>query len=356
LNIQDQKSSNNPLSLRVIPQEIAISLEQVLARSGVEEDPLFTRKYRKYSTGELDGYITRVSRSRVKFGFYKRVSNGWKSLINGAKSQEINALARAIRGGYRPSLYIYNNPNQDCNHDFVCPYNGAVFHAYSKLGINKLPSIILGSKSLIEESALKIKGFKRKDNSYIHFIYAAENRNKEEYPSQFAFDLSDDAAIDLIKIEEKITFFKSKFREFHVKRSSDVDYHKIIYAMLNQASEMVLSIRLLVADKLYIQAAKIARSLYELSLDFYLIWLSPRAITQMFQVASEIPESEWQKRFDNDALQIKKAVMYQYKLINSTFEKTRLSPFGEPSYKGIYSFLSDIVHHILAWWTDIKIL
>ena len=37
--------------------------------------------------------------------------------------------------------------------------------------------------------------------------------------------------------------------------------------------------------------------------------------------------------------------MYQYKLVKSTLEKTRLSPFGEPFYKGVYSFLSDIVHH-----------
>jgi hypothetical protein len=219
--MKNQKLSDNPLSLRVIPQEIAIPLDQILARNGVEEDPLFVEKYRKYSTGNLDGYITRVSRSRIKFGFYKRASNKWEYFINEVKSQEINALARAIRGGYRPSLYIYHNPNQDCNHDFVCPYNGAVFHAYSKLGINKLPAIILGlgSKDLIEESALKIKGFKRTDDSYTPFIYAAENRNKEEYPSRFAVSLSDDAATDLIKIEEHITFFKSKFRKFHIKRA-----------------------------------------------------------------------------------------------------------------------------------------
>jgi len=344
--MKNQKLSDDPLSLRIIPQEIVISLDQILAENGVEEDPFFVEKHRKYSNGKLDGYITRVSRSRIKFGFYKRASNKWEYFINEVKDQEINALVRGIRGGYRPSLYIYRNPNEDCNHEFVCPYNGEVFYAYSKLGINKLPAIILGAESLIEESALKIKGFKRTDNSYIHFIYAAKNQNeKEEYPSSIGFQLSDDAVIDLIKIEKRITYFKGKFREFHTKRASDFDYHKIIYAMLNQASEMVLSIRLLIAKKLYIQAATIARSLYELSLNFYLIWLSPHRITQMFQFASKTSEREWQQRLDDDALQIKKAVMYQYKLVKSTFEKTRLSPFGEPFYKGVYSFLSDIVHH-----------
>jgi hypothetical protein len=347
--MKNQKSSDDPLFLRVIPQEIKIPLEQILARNGVEEDPLFVKKYQEYSTGKLDGYITRVSISRIKFGFYKWVSNKWECLINEPTHQEINACARKIRGGYRPSLDIYHNPNQDGIHDFVCPYNGAAFYAYSKLGINKPPVIVLGAKSRIEESALKIKGFKRTGNSYIHLIYASENRSKEIYPSSLGFELSDDAIIDLINIEKRLTQFKDKLRDFHVKGASDVDYHKIIYAMLNQTHEMLLSIRILVTKKLYIQAATIARSLYELSVNFYLIWLSPHAITPMILNASAISESEWQKQFDDypekSIEQVKKANRYQYNLVRSTMEKTKLSPFGEDSYKPIYSFLSDIVHH-----------
>jgi hypothetical protein len=347
--MKNQKSSDDPLLLRVIPQEIEIPLEQTLARNSVEEDPLFVKKYQEYSTGKLDGYLTRVSISRIKIGFYKRVSNKWECLINEPTNQEINACTRKIRGGYRPPFYIYHNPNQDCIHDFVCPYNGAAFHAYSKLGINKPPVIILGAKSRIEESALKIKGFKRTGNSYLHFIYASENRSKEIYPSSLGLELSDDAIIDLRKIEKRLTYFKDKLREFHIKGASDFDYHKIIYAMLNQAHEMLFSIRILVIKKLYIQAATIARSLYELSVNFHLIWLSPHAITPMVLIASEISESEWQKKFDDypekSVEQIKKANRYQYKLVRSTLEKTKLSPFGESFYKHVYSFLSDIVHH-----------
>ncbi|WP_444898881.1 DUF5677 domain-containing protein [Microbulbifer sp. VAAC004] len=355
--MSEQDISNNPLSLLISPKTIKVDPNELIARE-VEQDDFFFEKYCNYLEGKLKGYITRVSISRIEPGFYKRTENGWKHVTDNPPQEDIDYIASTIRGGYRPALHIYQNLNKDREFDFVCADDVATYHAYSSLGVSKPPAIILGSKKGLEESALTIKGFKHTNNLYTHLIYSMEKVNRDSFFSLLGSNVSDDISLELAKLEAYIEVLKDEFRQFHSNKRSDVSYHQVIFSILARASEMLKSIRVLVDKDLAIQSSNIVRSLYELSLNFYLCWLSPHGITQMIQLSSVMSESEWKKECNkavkeqiskkldrNSAEKIKEAKLYQFNISKSVIEKARLSPFGEPYYKEIYSFLSDIAHH-----------
>ncbi|MCP3130162.1 DUF5677 domain-containing protein [Shewanella sp. KJ2020] len=349
--------SNNPLSLLVSPKTIKVDPNELIVRE-VEQDDFFFKKYCDYLEGKIKGYITRVSISRIEPGFYKRTKNGWEHITDNPPQEDIDYMASTIRGGYRPALHIYQNLNKDSEFDFVCADDVATYHAYLSLGVSKPPVIILGSKKGLEESALTIKGFKCTYNPYTHFIFSMEKVNRDSFLSLLGADVSDDISLELTKLENYIEVLKGEFREFHSNKRSDVSYHQIIFGILARASEMLKSIRILIEEDLVIQSANIVRSLYELSLNFYMCWLSPHEITRMVQLSSVISENEWKKECDktlkeqvankldrNSAEKIKEAKLYQFNITKSVIEKARLSPFGEAYYKDVYAFLSDIAHH-----------
>lgn len=286
--------SNNPLSLLVSPKTINIDPNKIVSRN-VEKDEIFFKKYCDYLQGKLKGYISRVSISRIKPGFYRRKKEGWEYVVDNAPQEQIDYMTEVIRGGYRPALHLYHNLNKECDCDFVCTDDVVTFNAYKALGISKPPVIILGSKKGLEESAFTIKGFKNGKESHTHLIYSTETLNRESFFSLLGQDVSDDISSELSKLNDYLRLLKSEFREFHSKEKSDVSYHQIMFSMIVRAEEMVKAIRILIEDDLHIQAGNIVRSLYELSLTFYLCWLSPHEITRFVQIASVIPENEWKK-------------------------------------------------------------
>ncbi len=349
--------SNNPLSLQVAPKTIWIDPKKVVARD-VEHDEFFFKKYCDYLEGKLKGYITRVSISRIAPGFYKRTKNSWEHVVDDVPQKDVEYIASTIRGGYRPALHLYHNPNKDSQFDFVCADDVCTYYAYSYLGISKPPAIILGSKKGLEESALTMKGFKCTYNPFTHFIFSMEKVNRDSFLSLLGSEVSDDIPRELSKLENYIEVLKSEFRQFHSKERSDVSYHQIMFGILVRASELLRAIRILISEGLVIQSSNLVRSLYELSLNFYLCWLSPHEITRMVQLSSVMSENEWKKECDrtvkeqisrkldrHSAEKIKEAKLYQFNVTKSVIEKARLSPFGESYYKDVYSFLSDIAHH-----------
>lgn len=350
-------NSSNPLSLLVAPKTIMVDPNELVARD-VEHDEFFFKKYCGYLEGKIKGYITRVSISRIEPGFYRRQKDGWEHVIDNPPQDDIDYIAATIRGGYRPALHLYQNLNKDSKFDFVCADDVATYYAYASLGISKPPAIILGSKKGLEESALVIKGFKCTHSPYTHFIFSMEKINRDSFLSLLGSNVSNNISSELLKLEDYINHLKDEFRKFHAKEKSDVSYHQIIFGMLVRASEILKSIRILTDENLVIQSSNLVRSLYELSLNFYLCWLSPHEITRMVQLSSVMSENEWRqicektvkeqvsKKLDRtSAEKIKEAKLYQFNIATSVIEKARLSPFGESYYKDVYSFLSDIAHH-----------
>jgi hypothetical protein len=349
--------SSNPLSLLVSPKTIKVDASKIVSRD-VEKDDIFFKKYCDYLQGKLKGYITRISISRIKPGFYRRVNSGWEYVVDESLRESIDYMMMLIRGGYRPALHLYHNPNKGCDYDFVCADDLVTFNAYLDLGVSKPPVIILGSKKGLEESAFTIKGFKNGSKSHTHLIYSVEVKNRDSFLTLLGKDTSEDIASDLLKLDGYLELLKSEFREFHFKAKSDVSYHQIIFSMIVRAQEMVKAIRILINEGFHIQAGNIVRSLYELSLTFYLCWLSPHEITRFVQISSVMTENEWKKHVEKDLKELieskldrssiealRKAMNYQYSFVQSVIEKARLSPFGEAYYRDVYSFLSDIAHH-----------
>ncbi|MEO3864555.1 DUF5677 domain-containing protein [Rheinheimera fenheensis] len=352
--------SNNPLSLLVAPRTVLIDTKKLKYRD-VQQDEFFLKKYQDFLIGKLKGYITRVSIERIKPGFYKRVKDGWEHIVDDVPVDHIDYLTSIIRGGYRPALHLYHNLNKDCGFDFICADDVAIYYAYLSLGIRKPPVMLLGSKKNLEESALTIKGFPSVSKSFTHLIFSMETVNKTSLPSLLGESISKDIPKELLRLEEYVHTLKNDFRLFHSIGAADVSYHQIMFGMLTSASEMIKSIRVLVENGLIIQSSYVVRSLYELSLNFYLFWLSPHDITKLVQLSSLVSENQWGNECDKmlreslslkldtqAAEKIKAANLYQFKITTSVIEKARLSPFGESYYKDVYSFLSDIAHHSLS--------
>lgn len=343
--------------MKVIPETEFIHIKDIDAIE-FEEDEIFLKKYIDFLTGKSNIYITRISLSRIKPGFYKRHNNKWQHIIDDVNKEHLAMMIRDIRCGNRPSLHLYKNLNKKCSFDFVCPDDVVVYEAYKTLGINKVPSILLGSKQGLEESAFVQKRFADIGNDSTYLIYSTIYVNQKTYSSLLGSNTNISTLDGIAQLEEYFKQLKLDLQKFHEACSSEIHYHEIMYSFLIRIEEMLKSIKILVTDGLIFQATCILRSLYELSLNFYVSWLSPYDMTHMLQISSIFSELEWTKicesryreQLSNNLSQefadaIKKTKLYQYNFVNKVIEKARLSPLGEIFYLETYTFLSDIVHH-----------
>lgn len=344
----------NPLSLVTSYKTIKIDPKMIQGREDIEDDPLFMKKYLRYLEKKEGCYITRISLSRISPGFYKLVDGKSTyfedTILEGAVAQGVSL----IKSGERPPLHIYKSFNNNCNFDYCSPDDVHIYYAYKTLEITRVPVIIYGNAGTLEESAFKNKGFFR-DLEEHYYSYANVNIKHEGFYSVTFKDKqsSPEDIIDCLhKLESLVSLTKSNYREFHDFKY-EVHYHHIIYAILMRLGEELASIKLLVQNGLYIQSAGMLRSIYELMLNFYLVWLSPREMSSMLKYKSVMSKSELIKvvrRTNSDLTKnqfrdLEKVYNYQYDLVSKIIEKAKISPFGESYYENIYRFLSDITHH-----------
>ena len=266
-------------------------------------------------------------------------------------------MIKEIRNGNRPPLHLYRNLNKKCSFDFICSDDAVTYEAYSTLGIKKVPSILLGSKKGLEESAFIQKRFEDIEEYDIHLIFSTVNINKNTYTSLLGSNQNINTIDGITQLEKYFQQLKINLQEFHLAGSFEIHYHEVMYSIIIRMIEMLKSMKILLTEGLTFQATCILRSLYELSLNFYVSWLSPYDMTQMLQVSSTLSTLEWTKicesRYKEQLLhglsnefanEIKKTKLYQYNFVNKVIEKARLSPLGEAFYSETYTFLSDIVH------------
>lgn len=335
----------NPFSLLTTPKSEIIDINKVIIKKHFEKDVIFEKKYINFIEGKINGYFTRMSLSKVKIGFYKYKKN-WKYYVDKVSNDDIDYFMNIIKGGYKMPLYIYLNPNKICNFDYVCPDDVALYKAYLKLNIKIVPVIILEKYKELEESALIIKGgFSEKDKSV--FIYKSKKVNKETFPI-LTFNVSNNISLKLKYLYEKMNKLKDDYRRFHLSGQLEIHYHNVIFSILIRVIEHIESIQILVKKELYLPISGIIRSLYELTLSFYIFWLCP-SILSIAQLASSLSRDEFKNFLIEKDKDVKEefvnAINYQYTLIDSVIEKASFSPFGEKFYNSVYSFYSKIVHH-----------
>jgi len=346
----------NPLSLvRGLPTK-KVPFGQIQGRD-VEIDELFHEKYTRFLTGKLKTYSTRIGINDILPGFYKPSPNGLVHICDKISDEDITYVEDLIRLGDRPALHLYHNINKDDSKIFVCPDDVAVFYAYRNLGINVVPSIILGSQKHTTESSIVIRGLKCTYNPYTPHIDSTIPKTHKRVPSFLGIEKpSYEESFDTLI--SAVDGAKSRLKKFHKPGSVRLHYHHTLYSILLRAQETLNAMRLLFDHGLYINAASLVRNLYELALTFYIDWLAPTQMYKYLQLSSMMTSKQWMKACQNemkkqvreglsqsDAKRLCDAKILGFRLASVVSEKARLFPLGEEHHRDVYSFLSKIVHH-----------
>jgi len=350
--------NSNPLSLvRGLPTS-NIPVSQISIRDDVELDEIFSDKYHnKFRKGKLKAYATRISINQIKPGFYRPTQNGLIYKCDELIKDHVEQLKNNIHMGYRPAMYLYENINNTDKERFLCPDDVATYHAYKELNITKPPVIILGSKKNLEESCYVIKAMKCTYNDRTEHFDSFLSVTHKLQPSILGVDKPQFNEC-FEKLIDAVQGTKKRIKEFHKGGAVKLHYHHTLYSILQRTEESLVAMQILFEQKLYVNAGTIVRSLYELSLTFYIDWLGPEQIYKYLQMSSVMKFKDWEKYCDetfreqvkeglskSDAKKLKDAKMKGFLLASKVSEKARIYPFGEEHHKDIYSFLSDIAHH-----------
>jgi hypothetical protein len=261
------KLNANPLALvRGFPVK-RIPIDQLKGRD-VEHDPIFHDKYTKYLTGKIKIFATRMCLNRIKPGFYRSTPNGLNYICDKVSDDDIQYVMDLIRLGDRPALHIYHNVNSNDEIEFLCPDDVAPYHAYQRLGIHSAPVLVLGSSSLLDESAIAIRGFKCTYNPYTPHIDSIVEKEHRLVPSLLGADKpGHEECFD--KLMSAVNGTKERLKQFHKGGLVDHHYHHTLYSVLLRAQETLRSMELLFENGLFLNAATLVRTLYELTLTFY---------------------------------------------------------------------------------------
>ena len=347
----------NPLAIvRGLPTK-NVPIDRIKPREGIITDEIFLSKYLGYLKGKVTIYATRMSLDRIKSGFWRPANPGFEYICDDVPEEDIVHVESLIRLGDRPPLHIYPNPNKSDPFDFVCPDDVAVYLAYSSLGIRTPPVILIGKPEFLDESCIGIKQFKCTYNPFTSHIERIVSVTHKTVPSILG-TTKPDHSTSLRRLIEAVETTKEKVKSFHRGGMVTLHYHHTLYSVLVRTGEALEGIRLLFEHGLYLNAASLVRTLYELALTFYVDWLSPTQMYQYLQLAAVMKEKEWEKECESvclqqtkaglsayDAKQLKDAKMFGFHLASVVSEKARLFPLGLEHHKGLYSFLSDIAHH-----------
>lgn len=326
-------------------------------REDIEADEIFQSKYTAFLLGKTSTHATRVSLQFIQRGFWKKVSGEWQSIEDSISDDHLAQVVSMIRLGDRPSLHIYESPNPLSEKRFVCPDECVVHAAYEKLGIAKVPIILMGKPRSIEESCLSIRCFPRGKKENIALLEGVTPVVHEMVPSILVQN-REATTESLDCLIESLSETKKNLKDFHKPGAVQLHYHHTLYSVLVRAEDAVEGMRLLLAAGKPLTAAGLLRSLLELALVFYVDWLAPTHTYQYLQMAAVQTEKEWSERCEKwrlddlkaganpvEAKNIKDAHLRAFRLGSVVGDRARLFPLGEKFQRDIYGFLSDIIHH-----------
>ncbi|WP_197388469.1 hypothetical protein [Ralstonia pseudosolanacearum] len=349
--------SANPLTLvRSLPTKL-IPLDQIGTREGIITDEIFRSKYAAFLLGKAPIHETRVSLSTIRRGFWKKAQSGWNLIEDPIPVADLDHIIDMIRLGDRPALHLYENPNPADGKKLVCADDAALHAAYEKLGISKVPAVLMAKPRDLEESCLSVRYFPCKGKPHVSLLDGFVPVAHETAPSILGKKKPPiKECLDQLSLALAETM--ALLKRFHRPGATKLHYHHTLYSVLLRASECIDSMRLLVISGKQLAAAGLLRSLYELTLVFYVDWLSPGHVYRYLQMASVISEKEWEATRENwnksyvskgaspiEAKNIKDAHMRAFRLGRVIGERARLFPLGEKFQRDVYSFLSDVVHH-----------
>lgn len=358
MHLEPETLHANPLALvRSLPTKL-IPIDQIKSDDDHITDEIFLSRYTAFLLGKTVVHETRISLELIRRGFWRRAQHGsWELIEDPIKQEYIQDTIDMIRLGNRPALHLYENPNQGDDKRFVCADDVITHAAYEKLGISKVPVVLMAKPRNLEESCLSVRCFQRKKKDAIALLDGMVPVIHEMVPSILGTEKPDlveclDALIESLRIT------KEALRAFHQPGAVTLHYHHTLYSVLFRAEECLDSMKLLIGKGRLLPAAALLRSLHELALVFYADWLAPSQTHRYLQMASVSSEREWEVICEGwrkediatgtsllEAKGIKDAHMRAFRLGSVVSERARIFPLGEDFHRDVYSFLSDVVHH-----------
>jgi hypothetical protein len=125
-----------------------------------------------------------------------------------------------------------------------------------------------------------------------------------------------------------------------------------VFSVLYRLSENIQAIRLLISNRYYYQAVALLRSMYEMSLDFYVDWLAPEQIGFWLQIHARVNREGFKQAMQlacrskdpKRAKVLSEHKSYCYNFFSNVSNKAVMSPLGRSFYDEVYSFSSEVVH------------
>lgn len=348
----------NPLALvRSLPTKL-IPIDQIKSDGDRVTDEIFLSRYKAFLLGKAVVHETRISLDLIRRGFWKKEQHSkWEFVEDPINPEYLQEAISLIRLGNRPVLHLYENPNQGDEKRFICADDVITHAAYERLGISKVPVVLMAKPRDLEESCLSVRCFQRKKKETIALLDGMVPVIHEMVPSILGTEKPDLVeALDALIVSLHAS--KEALRAFHQPGAVTLHYHHTLYSVLFRAEECLDSMKLLISKGRLLPAAALLRSLHELALVFYVDWLAPTQTHRYLQMASVSSEREWEVICENwrkediaagtsllDAKGIKDAHMRAFRLGSVVGERARIFPLGEDFHRDVYSFLSEVVHH-----------
>jgi hypothetical protein len=364
---RSQKGSNKPknasskidaISVRRTAEVFLIPIEKIRKPDWmVGSDPIFISLYKKYLTGRLSGYATRVPIEQIQEGFYS-MSQHLEYLCDDPPENVIEELILDVRKGARHPLHLYSNPKPNSEIRFLCPDDVALCIAYRQIGIKLVPAIVFApGKQSLPESALEIRVTPSAKNLGPRVCGLISAETPQTLPTILRSTVSANASNKLSKLTEALRVLVARLRLFHVSEPDQLHYHHMVFSAVIRTQETLRAIELLIENNLWYQALALLRVLYEIHLNFFFDWLQPETNYRFLAASAAlnsagvtkaradmskelISQGTTQKSADEQANIVWRPVTFA----STVAEKARLPKVGILYHKNIYSFLSQITH------------
>lgn len=339
--------------LNRLPLTLTVPIEKIHSNKNIVQDDIFLKKYLRFINGEKQALLTRISIKNIKNGFYERSASGLASITDAVSDDDISYIIGLIRSGHRPQIYAYKNINKNTSEAYIAPDDSATYQAYAALGIEMIPAVVLETSITLEESAYEIRHFKFKEENLGAYIDStvAKKETREAY-SILGDNISEDHASELEKLHLHASRLAEKVKKFHHSYIPGLHYHQTLFSILYRLSENLQAIKLLINSAYYFQAVCLLRSIYEISLDFYVDWLAPEQIGFWLQTHARVDRAGFNKAMElahpqENAKRSKLLIerkSYCYNLLSNVSNKANLSPLGRSFYDEVYTFSSEVAH------------
>jgi Family of unknown function (DUF5677) len=318
------------------------------------EDPIFLGLYKKFLTGKISGFVTRVPLDSILEGFFL-ASRKFEYICDKPTEDVIEWLMLQIRQGARPSIYLYHNPKPNSEKRFLCPDDVAVSFAYRRLGIKSVPAIVFApGKRTLPHSSLEARVHSSAINLGPRICALVSAEKPQKILSVLGEKLPSEASQSIQILLSALSTLVARLRLFHAPKSNQLHYHHMIFSAVIRAQETLRAIELLVEKNLWYQALALLRVLYEIHVNFFFDWLQPEtnyrflaaaAVLNVAKAKSEMVKELIDKGTPKVSADEQANIVWKPVNFASTVaEKARLPKVGILYHSDIYSFLSQISH------------